>query len=87
MSSGVRTQEWYLQAACRGPSSRWFFPPGAGERREDRDEREARAKAICGGCSVRSACLDAALERGEAHGVWGGCNETERRSLATSAIG
>lgn len=32
----------------------------------------ARAKAICSKCSLRSACLLQALERGEAFGVWGG---------------
>lgn len=32
----------------------------------------ARAKAICARCTLRSACLAAALERGEHSGVWGG---------------
>jgi hypothetical protein len=32
----------------------------------------ARAKAICAKCSLRSECLDAALERVEPWGVWGG---------------
>ena len=32
----------------------------------------ARAKAICSRCTVREACLDAAVERGEPWGVWGG---------------
>jgi WhiB family redox-sensing transcriptional regulator len=31
-----------------------------------------RAKAFCQECAVRSACLDAALERREPWGVWGG---------------
>ncbi len=31
-----------------------------------------RAKAFCAGCEVRTACLDAALERAEPWGVWGG---------------
>ena len=39
------------------------------------------AKRICGGCEVREECLSAALERHESHGVWGGLNELERRSL------
>jgi WhiB family redox-sensing transcriptional regulator len=30
------------------------------------------AKALCGGCPVREACLLGALERREAGGVWGG---------------
>jgi WhiB family transcriptional regulator, redox-sensing transcriptional regulator len=32
----------------------------------------ARAKAICSRCSLRSSCLEGALERREACGVWGG---------------
>ncbi|MGO1971544.1 MAG: WhiB family transcriptional regulator [Propionibacteriaceae bacterium] len=31
-----------------------------------------RAKAMCGDCPLRSACLDGALERKEPWGVWGG---------------
>jgi WhiB family transcriptional regulator, redox-sensing transcriptional regulator len=31
-----------------------------------------RAKALCGGCPVRAACLAGALRRGEPWGVWGG---------------
>jgi WhiB family redox-sensing transcriptional regulator len=31
-----------------------------------------RAKALCHACPVQSACLAAALERGEPYGVWGG---------------
>lgn len=32
----------------------------------------ARAKALCGECPVRDECLEAALERKEPYGVWGG---------------
>ena len=32
----------------------------------------AEAKSICGGCSVRSQCLEGALSRKEPAGVWGG---------------
>ena len=31
-----------------------------------------RAKAICMRCTVRERCLEAAIERGEPYGVWGG---------------
>ena len=31
-----------------------------------------RAKALCGSCPVRAACLAGALEREEPWGVWGG---------------
>jgi len=32
----------------------------------------ARAKAICSKCTVRTPCLEGALERREPWGVWGG---------------
>ena len=31
-----------------------------------------RAKALCADCPIRRECLDAALERQEPWGVWGG---------------
>ena len=72
---------WRLRAACRGPETALFFPPTTSERRDDRDARERRAKAICRQCPVRSECLDHAVRVGEMHGIWGGLNETERRGL------
>lgn len=73
--------EWQLKAACRGPHSAAFFPPANAERRDERRQREARAKNICADCSVKRQCLDYALEIGERHGIWGGLNEIERREL------
>ena len=35
-------------------------------------DRPERAKALCGTCPIRRACLAAALERAEPWGVWGG---------------
>ncbi|MFD4366367.1 WhiB family transcriptional regulator [Rhodococcus sp. NPDC058521] len=31
-----------------------------------------QAKALCAGCPIRTRCLDAALDRAEPWGVWGG---------------
>lgn len=31
-----------------------------------------RAKVLCGDCPIRRQCLNAALDRGEPWGVWGG---------------
>jgi WhiB family redox-sensing transcriptional regulator len=38
----------------------------------DDDLEVARAKAVCRSCSLRVQCLDQALTRNEAYGVWGG---------------
>ena len=76
---GIIHETWHLRAACRGPESVLFFPPTLGERRDERELREARAKAICAQCEVRDDCLDFALRVREPHGIWGGLTETERR--------
>lgn len=38
----------------------------------DDDVDIARAKAICRRCPLADSCLDGALDRNEAYGVWGG---------------
>jgi WhiB family redox-sensing transcriptional regulator len=74
--------EWRQRAACKGPYAELFYPPIAAERKEDKIARERNAKAICVECPVASECLEHALSVREAHGIWGGMNETERRSYA-----
>ncbi|HEX7443585.1 MAG TPA: WhiB family transcriptional regulator, partial [Acidimicrobiales bacterium] len=44
---------WQLKAACRGPQAEIFFPPAHAERKEEKLQREERAKSICATCSVR----------------------------------
>jgi len=78
---------WQLKAACRGPQADVFFPPAHAERREDRQEREHAAKAICATCSVRRACLDYSVAIREPHGIWGGLNELERKQLIDQRAG
>ena len=78
----MRTEDlWQLKAACKGPQAAVFFPPTTFERKDEKLEREVRAKAICGSCSVRTPCLEYALKIREPHGIWGGLNEAERRNL------
>ncbi len=38
----------------------------------ERSEEIELAKSLCGGCPVRSQCLQAALSREEPFGIWGG---------------
>jgi WhiB family redox-sensing transcriptional regulator len=53
-----------LDLPCRsGDADLWFAESPA--------ELE-RAKALCTGCPIRTACLAGALEREEPWGVWGG---------------
>ena len=62
-----------------------FFPPGTFERKDERFQREVRAKEICRTCPVKAPCLDYAVGIREPHGIWGGLNEAERKLLVIQA--
>ena len=80
--SALRTEEaWQVKAACRGPQAAVFFPPTSFERKDEKLDRERRAKAICATCAVRRPCLDYAIKIREPHGIWGGLSEGERKRL------
>ena len=80
--SALRTDDvWQVKAGCRGPQAVVFFPPSHFERKDEKVEREQRAKAICATCPVKQPCLDYAIRIREPHGIWGGLNENERKQL------
>ncbi len=81
MSAQQIDDAWQVKAACRGPQAAMFFPPAHFERKDDKEDRERQAKAICATCPVRRPCLDYAVRIREPHGIWGGLNELERRPL------
>lgn len=87
MSSQRVDELWQDKAACRGPQAAVFFPPSHFERKDEKEEREVRAKAICAQCSVKKPCLDYALKIREPHGIWGGLNEIERKALLSRQVG
>ena len=60
-------EAWRLEARCAdgtGQLTALFFSEALDD--------IARAKAFCAGCAVRDDCLQAAVERREPWGVWGG---------------
>ena len=80
--SALRTDDaWQVKAACRGPQAAVFFPPSTFERKDEKLDRERRAKAICATCAVRQPCLDYAMRIREPHGIWGGLSESERKRV------
>jgi WhiB family redox-sensing transcriptional regulator len=81
MSVQRADEMWQAKAACRGPHASVFFPPPQFERKDEKEGRESRAKAICATCSVRRDCLEYAIRIREPHGIWGGLNELERKQL------
>jgi WhiB family redox-sensing transcriptional regulator len=63
----AKQPDWQAEALCNDGSGslvELFFS-------EQLDDIAA-AKAFCQGCAVKEQCLDAALERREPWGVWGG---------------
>lgn len=60
----VQADRWILDAACRDRDTAEFFSVELDD--------VAAAKRVCLDCPVRRRCLDAAVERGEQYGVWGG---------------
>lgn len=78
-TASAGSNDWRHQAACRGKDMDLFFA-AEGERGSERRIREAKAKALCSGCPVRTDCLLYALTSPEKFGTWGGLSEDERQS-------
>lgn len=77
-------KNWQEEANCKSSETALFFPVD-GEKYGDRKRREAKAKAVCGGCVVVDDCFLAGLE--EDSGIWGGLNERERaQRMAPSVV-
>lgn len=70
---------WQRRAACRGEKVVLFFGPD-GERQPERDARERKAAAVCGGCLATNECLSYAVETRQV-GFWGGLNDDQRQSV------
>ena len=79
--AAVVDRTWQMKGLCRGNHSYLFFPPSTVERKDERERREIKAKAICSVCPVKEDCLEFALEIKEPYGIWGALTETERRQV------
>jgi WhiB family redox-sensing transcriptional regulator len=71
----MSTPQWHEDAACAGIVADLGFDPFYPE---ITGHNYSTAKLICGSCPVIDDCLAYAL-RNEAHGIWGGLTEEERR--------
>ena len=73
---------WRLEGACRYEDPDLFFAAD-GETPDVRYVREAKAKGICGGCIVRTPCLDFRLgfERQRDGDIWAGFDGEQRTAL------
>jgi WhiB family transcriptional regulator, redox-sensing transcriptional regulator len=72
-----RPASWQERGRCTDLPSRkinaLFFPERGGSTKA--------ARALCSECCVKAECLEYALERKEAFGVWGGTSERDRRKI------
>ena len=73
--------DWRSRSACLDADPELFFPLSS---MGPSLEQLAEAKQICRRCPVRSECLEFALSTQQAHGVWGGTSEEERRRLVAA---
>lgn len=64
---------WQEDAACRDADIGVFFSL------DDEDQRAAQE--LCKTCPVQQDCLRFAIENREMYGIWGGMQESDRRSL------
>jgi WhiB family redox-sensing transcriptional regulator len=76
--------EWQDQGLCR-KGRRDLFCEEDRERGARRSRREAGAKRVCAVCPVKAACLQHALQAGEAYGIWGGLTAAEREVINAGA--
>jgi WhiB family transcriptional regulator, redox-sensing transcriptional regulator len=64
---------WAKRALCAEADPEIFFPA--------HDDPAIEARKICTRCSVRTDCLQFALDNHEQYGIWGGLDPKERANL------
>jgi predicted nucleic acid-binding Zn ribbon protein len=72
--TGENLPDWHPEGSCNGRTDLDWYG-------ETPDEIAA-VKAVCGVCPVAVTCLQNALDRREAWGIWGGLDEKERAEYA-----
>ncbi|MET9339301.1 WhiB family transcriptional regulator [Nonomuraea sp. NPDC003804] len=66
-------ETWMAGGLCSQTDPEVFFP--------EKGQPARPAKQICRRCSVRTECLDYAIEHNELFGIWGGTSERDRRRI------
>lgn len=71
--------DWRDRAACAGMDLALWFPNETGN-----SNAAFEARKICRACDVQTECLQYAMDTRQAHGIWGGLSERQRRDLRRS---
>jgi WhiB family redox-sensing transcriptional regulator len=74
-----RPPAWHALGACATADPDSWYP--------EQDKPSKAVLRVCAGCPVRDLCLDQAITDDEQHGIWGGLNPAERRTLTRTATG
>ena len=69
---------WRNRAICKDTDPDLFFPVGTTGQAL---VQIARAKEVCAECTVRTDCLEYAIDTNQDSGIWGGLAEEERRMI------
>ena len=78
LALGNADYTWRKMAICRDTDPELFFPVGSTGQAL---LQIARAKEVCGECTVKTECLEFAIETNQDTGIWGGTSEEERRQI------
>ena len=78
LALGSADYTWRKNALCRDTDPELFFPVGStGQALQQISE----AKEVCCECTVKTECLEFAIETNQDCGIWGGTSEDERRNI------
>lgn len=78
LALGNADYSWRTNALCADTDPELFFPIGTTGQAL---LQIAKAKEVCAECTVKSECLEFALETNQDSGIWGGTSEDERRGI------
>ncbi len=78
LALGSADYTWRKNALCRDTDPELFFPVGnTGQALQ----QISAAKEVCCECTVKTECLEFAIETNQDCGIWGGTSEDERRNI------
>lgn len=78
LALGSADYTWRKEALCRDTDPELFFPVGSTGQAL---QQITAAKSVCGECTVKTECLEFAIETNQDCGIWGGTSEEERRDI------